>query len=460
MLALALLLAPASLGEKVEIWLKETPVLRRAHWGALAVRAKDGEVLFSRNADQLFTPASNTKLFSTALALHRLGAFHRFTTRVVLDPNGDLRIIGGGDVTMSARPIPYVRQAPPADPLGPLDELAARVVAAGVRHIPGNVIGDDSTYVWEPYPEGWTLDDALWEYGAPVSALAIHDNFFSVHLAPGTPPRIKVSPPLPYFTFDLRAKQVCCGPNKITLRREPGSRHVEAGGTFSRADLLEIAVEDPAHYAAFALREALLARGVRVDGEPVARHRFPGQPADSGTTGREVARRESPPMIEMLKTINKVSQNLQAEVMLREVARRRGAEPSLAGGLDELKKFLGETGIPPDAFHFEDGSGLSRKTLVAPSAVVTLLRYMDRPEWRDLMPIGGEDGSLRYRYRDLREGKVLAKTGTISHVSALSGYAQDRRGDWIVFSVIVNHANGPSGVARGFIDRIVTGLIE
>lgn len=460
MLALALLLASASVNEKVENWLKENPVSRRAHWGALAVRAKDGEVVYSRNADQLFTPASNTKLFSTALALSRLGAAHRFTTRVVLDPNGDLRIIGGGDMTMSARPIPYVRQAPHADPLGPLDALAGQVVAAGVRHVTGNVVGDDSVYLWEPYPEGWTLDDALWEYGAPVSALALHDNYFAIHLAPGTPARIRLSPPSPYFTFDLRPKHVCCGPNKLTLRREPGSRHVEIGGTYSRADLVEIAVEDPAHYAAFALREALLARGVRIDGEAVARHRFPGQAADTGDAGREVARRESPPMIETLKTINKVSQNLQAEVMLREVARRRGAEPSLAGGLDELKKFLGETGIPSDAYHFEDGSGLSRKTLVAPSAAVSLLRFMDRPEWRDLMPIGGEDGTLSYRYRDVKEGKVLAKTGTISHVGALSGYARDRRGDWIVFSVIVNHANGNSGMARGLIDKIVTGLIE
>jgi D-alanyl-D-alanine carboxypeptidase/D-alanyl-D-alanine-endopeptidase (penicillin-binding protein 4) len=454
---LAFMLAAASLAGKVEFWLEKNPALRRAHWGVHAVRADTGEVVYSHNADRLFTPASNTKLFSTALAMRRLGPPHKFVTRVMLDPNGDLRLVGGGDVTMSSRPIPYVHRAPPSDPLAALDSLAAKVAASGIDHVSGNIVGDDSAYLWEPYPEGWALDDTLWEYGAPVSALVLHDNYFSLRLAPGG---FSISPPSSYFTVDFRPRIVCCGPNKASVRRQPGSRHLEVGGDLSRPAPVEVAVEDPAHYAAFAFREALQARGVRVDGEPAVKHRFPGNPPEGGEQGREIARRESPQLIEILKTINKVSQNLQAEVILREVARQGGAEPSLAGGLAELKRFLTEIGVPEDAYHLDDGSGLSRRTLVAPAAIVHLLRHMNRPEWRELMPIGGEDGTLAYRFRDLKAGTVLAKTGTLTHVSALSGYAQDSRGDWIVFSVLVNHAKGPAGIARAFIDNIVVGLLE
>ncbi len=457
--AISFLLAASAFDEKIESFLAETPVLRRAHWGALAVDAKDGRVRYARNADQLFTPASNTKLFSTALALTRLGADHRFVTRVVADSNGDLRLIGGGDPTLSARPIPYARDRNGGDPLGPLDAIASQVAAAGISRVRGNIVGDDTAYAWEPFPEGWTQDDTLWEYGAPVSALILHDNYFAMRVSPGSPPTVTVTPPLPYFQFDVRARSHCCGPNKLSLSRAPGSRLVEIGGSLARAETLEIAVDDPALYAAFALREALIRRGIAVDGDAVARHRSGDAPAPV-ESGREVARRVSPPLIETLKTINKVSQNLQAEIALREVARQTGAAPTLAAGIAEMKTFLGGIGVPEDAFHFEDGSGLSRKTLISPSAVVTLLRHMDRPAWRDLLPQGGVDGTLYSRYRDWKDGEVWAKTGTIGHVGALSGYARRKGGEWIAFSVIVNHANARSGEIRGFIDKIVVALLE
>jgi D-alanyl-D-alanine carboxypeptidase/D-alanyl-D-alanine-endopeptidase (penicillin-binding protein 4) len=458
---LALLLAAAgSLDDRIDAVVRDTPEIRQAHWGLHAVHSATGRVLAARNAAHTFIPASNTKLFSTALALSRLGAGHRFTTSVVEHPDGSLRIVGGGDCTLSARPIPYVRNGGGGNPLAPLESLADQVVRAGVTRVRGGIVGDDTAYVWEPYPDGWAQDDTLFEYGAPVSALVLHDNYVTVHLRPGAPPRLSLSPPTSYLTFDVRARPDGNGANRVWVNRAPGSRHIELGGVLNRPSTLELAIDDPALYAAFALREALVRRGVAVEGGVSARHRHPGDPAPAPPPGREVARRVSPPLVETLKTIDKVSQNLQAEVVLREVARRRGAEPSRQAGVAEMRRFLDEIGVPPDSHHFEDGSGLSRLTLASPAAITALLRHMDRPEWADLMPVGGVDGTLHLRYRDLRGGRVMAKTGTITHVGTLSGYLEDRRGERVVFSVMVNNANLGSAAIRGFIDKLVAALIE
>jgi len=446
--------------DKIAAVLKQLPDLQGAHWGAHAVDAATGRVVFSRNAGQTFVPASNTKLFSTALALKRLGPDHRFVTTVRLDENGDLRLAGGGDPTLSARPIPYKRNGGNGNPLAPLEALAADVVRAGIREVRGDVIGDDTAYVWEPYPDGWSQDDTMFEYGAPVSALIVHDNFLSVKLKPGSPAELSVVPAVPYFTFDVRLRRDGGRLNKVAIHRAPGRRHVELTGLLNRETLLELAVDDPARYAAFAFRDALTRQGVVIRGEPVARHRWPGDPPADLPAGREIARRVSPPLIESLKTINKVSQNLQAEVVLREVARQTGAEPARAAGIEELKKFLTEIGIGGENYNFQDGSGLSRLTLASPLAAVTLLKFMDRPEWQDLMPVGGVDGTLYLRYRDFKNGRITAKTGTLSHVGTLSGYAENASGARIVFSVMVNNANANSAAIRDFIDRIVVALLE
>jgi len=174
-----------------------------------------------------------------------------------------------------------------------------------------------------------------------------------------------------------------------------------------------------------------------------------------------LAERTSAPLIEDLVITDKVSQNLHAEMALRAVARARRNIGSVAAGLDELKAFLTEAGISEGAYSIHDGSGLSRLNLVTPATVVKLLRYMYsgtlRESWISLLPVGGTDGTLSGRKLN---GRIHAKTGSLSHVNALSGYAERRNGKWVAFSILVNNSNAGAREVREIMDRICTLLSE
>lgn len=482
---------PASaptLKDKIELVAAASPVASRGHWGALFIDGATGEVLYSRQENSFFVPASNTKLYSTALALTRLGPEHRQVTRLVAARGltsagvlrGDLRLIGSGDATMSARAFPYDPQADANQPpLRALDELAEQAWQNGLRRVEGAIVGDDTRYVWEPFPDGWAQDDTKLGYGAPVSALMLHDNTVTLRIEgaaeAGQAPRVTISPTPAYWTIASRLRTVAAKApaQRVRLEREPGSRQIELWGAVRVGAVreLSLAVDDPAHYAAFALREALERRGITVSGDAVARHRHPlmsdGAPVRP-VPGVEVelARRASAPLIETLRVIDKESQNLHAETVLMEVAHARGREASRAGAIEELRAFLAEAGVDPADTNLEDGSGLSRLNLVTPAATVRLLRFMDasphRADFRSLLPIGGVDGSLDKRFPRLAPGvRVLAKTGTLSHTAALGGYI-DRPSPSapVIFCIMVNNSNAPTSALRAFIDKIVTTVIE
>ncbi|MEX2261240.1 MAG: D-alanyl-D-alanine carboxypeptidase/D-alanyl-D-alanine-endopeptidase [Bryobacteraceae bacterium] len=487
-----LLLSPAwgetgDLAGRIAFLLSESPAARRATWGVQIADLETGEILCDLNSEKLFVPASNTKLFSTALGLMRLGPDHRFETRVVAEkaPDargrvaGDLVLVGGGDPNLSARPIPYRIEDGTGNPLQPIEDLADQIVARGVRRIEGDVIGDDTAYVRAPYPEGWAIGDALWEYGAPVSALTLHDNTFALSIRPGArlgDPAIIVSrPPVPFYRIENRARTRDGGERKLWIDREPGSRELRVWGTIPRGDSGErhlVAIAEPALYAAQALHSALARRGVAILGKARARHALAmdfddlerGQPRPQ-PKGVELAKRISPPLLESLRIINKVSQNLHAELMLLEVGRVRRNIGSREAGLAEMQAFLSEAGIDREEFDWSDGSGLSRLNLVSPRAIVRLLRFVydgpQRENWLGLMPVGGEDGTLRLRFDGApARGRILAKTGTLSHVSALSGYVMRPAGGPLAFSILVNNYGGPAWAIRAAIDKICDWMVE
>lgn len=187
------------------------------------------------------------------------------------------------------------------------------------------------------------------------------------------------------------------------------------------------------------------------------RHRREGDISVEGV-GVELARHDSLPLLEALRVIDKESQNLHAEMMLREVARSARGIGSREAGLDELKLFLAEAGIATKQYDFEDGSGLSRMTLVTPAVVSRLLMYMYASKYRDawvsLLPVAGEDGTLKKRFRKAGTGAIHAKTGSLSHVAALSGYMLPVSGKAYAFSILVNNFNGPASGVRVVLDKI------
>jgi D-alanyl-D-alanine carboxypeptidase/D-alanyl-D-alanine-endopeptidase (penicillin-binding protein 4) len=475
LLLASVLTAAAPLKERIDRVLASSEGARHAFWGIQITSLKDGVTLYERNSGHFFVPASNTKLFTTALALSRLGPDHRFLTRVVADQAvdasgriaGDVRLVGGGDPTLSARAIPY-RVGPPAgNPLQSIEDFADAVAARDVRRIDGDIVGDDTAYIWQPYGQGWSYDDQLWEYGAPVSALTVNDNSFSLTIKSareaGGPAMLSLLPQFEYFLFDNRIGSDPQLKREISIERFAGSRQVRLWGNMPPGEpdrTLLLAVDDPALYAARVFYDALSRRGIAITGSAVARHRFGNEP-DSAASGVELARRTSPPLVDILRVIDKVSQNLHAELMLREVGKG-----SRRAGLEAMHVFLTEAGIEPGEYTFADGSGLSRLNMVTPSAVVKLLRFMYRSpnqnDWILFLPIGGEDGTLASRFAKAYEARgIYAKTGALSHVSALSGYLEPFSQNPRAFSIFVNNYNAPSSEPRTrTIDRICITAIE
>lgn len=452
------------------------PLIARASWGMYAVEAATGKVLFRWNDERWFVPASNTKLYATALALTRLGPAYRFRTEVraaalPVDGRlaGDLALVGGGDPTLSGRVLPYDRKAKPGDPLAAIAQLADAVAAQGVRRIDGDIVGDDTRYVWDPYPPGWSGDDQTWEYGAPVSALTLNDNSFDLTLAPGEPgepARVSLNPPLEYFVIDNRVVTTAHGRTRIQVDRAAGARQVTVRGVIharSTGRTESLAVDDPAEFAAYALYQALADRGIAIAGRPVARHRQEGQPR-ADLPPALLAQRESPPLAEILTVINKVSQNLEAELVVRETGLARRGEGTRQAGLEELRAMLAELGVKPEDYRFQDGSGLSRLTLTTPANTVRLLRHLFQGPHRDLwmatLPIAGQDGTLERRFAKLQPGLLRAKTGTLTGANALGGYAGNPRHGAIAFCIMVNNTALANGEARAFIDKIAVALTE
>jgi len=460
-------LRAASLPEKIQTVLDTATGLRRGYLGVEIVDLSTGTVVFASNADRLFVPASNSKLFTAALGLTRLGPDYRFHTTVVASSppdnegrvTGAVSLVGDGDPNLSGRELPYRVDSPRGDGLQAIAELADQVAAKGVKRIDGDIVGDDSAYVWEPYPEAWGMGDALWEDGAPVSALTINDNTFMVRVQPGDPASISIDPPFEFYHIDNRVRTG--NPKKIHFSREPGSMQLRISGLLPPRDpglAAILAIHDPALYAAAALREALIRRGVAVRGDAVERHALADDPTEPAT-GFELARRDSMPLLEDLRVTAKVSQNLHAELILRAVGRAKSGAGTREAGLREMHWFLKEVGVTAGEYLPNDGSGLSRTNLVTPAAVVKLLEFMyrspNRENWLSFLPVGGEDGTLRLRLRKTAAaGHIRAKTGSLTHVSALSGYAERRDGTMLAFSFLANNQSAPAHDVRAVLDRI------
>ena len=491
-LGLAFLLPAASasaLGDEITEILT-AKAAERSFWGIKVVDLEAGDTVYEKNSAKLFLPASNAKLFSTALGLFRLGLEYSYTTSIVTEGSlledvltGDLIILGGGDPNLSARVIPYdPEQEFSKDLLLPIKELATQIVDSGIRKIEGDIVGDDTRYVWQKYSPGWSMDDATWGYGAPVSALSFNDNLVKLRVFPALTSRslarVTFKPDIPYLSLENRlwtapTRTVAKG---LNLRRDPGSRKLNLWGDISirsRGRTLSIAVDDPALFTAVALQQELERRGVEVTGAPTARHALPHEfpslkrvsELRVKTYATKLAELRSAALIESLRIINKESQNLHAEMLLREVGFRRRGVGSFQAGLLELKDFLKEAGLSPDEFQLNDASGLSRRNLVSPEATVKLLSYIWNSPHRGVfvstLPLAGEDGTLVWRFsKTPARGLIRAKTGSLAHVTAISGYATTEDGRHLAFSVMTNNYGVQASYVRSLADRICVALIR
>lgn len=471
--------SPSSIAQQLDQLESAFADIRHGHIGFRFVDADTGQILAEKNADGFFIPASNVKLYTTALALERLGSEYRFTTRVLPGPGwskgqtsvSSIRLLGGGDPNLSGRILPFSQDAKAGDPLVAINQLADQIANQGIRRVKGDVVGDDTRYPYSPYPGGWTFDDGLWYYGTPVSALAVNDSSVHLRVEPGPAgelAQVDVTPDLASFIVQDQILTVPGGESHVSIARPPGSNELVLSGTIGQTAPPvdeDLGVPDPALFAARALKTALEDRGITVDGGATADHsELTESPAVLGSDvvvpPAELASVKSAPLSQVIQVINKVSQNLHSEMLLREVGLEMRKTGTLEAGLNERDAFLQEAGIPSGSFSMVDGSGLARQNLVSPSSTVMLLQYMwktpQREVWLASLPTGGVDGSLRQRFRTVAGAeRIHAKTGSMSHVSTLSGYLQRKNGSWVIFSMMANsEADEDAREVRNYFDRV------
>jgi D-alanyl-D-alanine carboxypeptidase/D-alanyl-D-alanine-endopeptidase (penicillin-binding protein 4) len=487
-----------SLDNRISILLSQ-PDLARGFWGIEVMSLSTGKVLYARNDSKLFTPASNTKLFTTAAALALIGPDYSFRTTVetsgTLDKHGrltgDLVLVGRGDPNLSGRELPYALHTERSDhPIQVLEQLADTLVQKGVKYVDGDIIADDSYFAFERYGEGWSQDDLVWADGAPVTALTINDNVIFVNVLPadraGDRAFVSILPFADYYHIDNRIITTPAGTARdIHINREPGSIILTLWGNMPLDDAganEALAIEDPAEFAATLFRQLLESRGIEVYGQQKTRHtdlaslstftvtaiapsRGGDEPSRSLTTQPLVlASYQSKPLIEDVRVINKVSQNLHAEILLRLLGREKGTAGTVEGGLEVLRGFLNKAGVAKDEYVFYDGSGLSRQNLVTPHAVVQLLSYAAAQPWgksyRDTFPLAGVDGSLSERFKNVSvQGRVYGKTGSLGGVKTLSGYATTDRGNEVAFSILSNNSNVPTKRVIETVDSIMSAIL-
>ena len=442
-----------------------SPTLARGTVAVVVQSLDRGDTLFRHHGDRLLMPASNMKLLTLAAAAERLGWDHTFGTTIEATAPiengvvaGDLVIRGSGDPTLNVRQHQADRV---------FDQWAEALWTAGLRHVDGRLVGDDNAFDEETLGAGWAWDNLPYGYAAPIGALQVNEDAVEVVVTPadtvGQPALL--SPP-PEAGGVLVTNAVTTGEPgsgaSIALSRAPGSGVTVVRGSIAagHAPLRRtIAVDNPTLYFLRLFADALARRGIAAAGI-----------ADIDEVGAETAApvarlvtHRSPPLRETAAVLMKASQNLYAETLLRALA-EPGRPATAAAGRARALETLTRLGVPSDSVVIADGSGLSRYNYVTADALAVVLRRMHedprhREPWLHALPVGGVDGTLERRFTGMRgEGRVRAKTGSISNVRALSGYVPAGDGETLVFVVLVNNVTAPGRDVDAVIDRAVERL--
>jgi serine-type D-Ala-D-Ala carboxypeptidase/endopeptidase (penicillin-binding protein 4) len=430
-------------------------------------------------------PASNMKLYTVAAAFDRLTPNYHFITSVYAREKpddgkikGDLTVYGRGDPSIAAR-------FNGGDYFKGINDLADRIVAAGVKHIKGDLVGDESYFNGAPLGSGWEWDDLIWSYGASVSALNINDNAVDLTVKPGdkvgVPVIITSGPPSSAFMTILNRATTSARGSKsgLNIYRGFGANTLELTGSLPLGDagfIGGVAIPDPALAFVTMLGDALTKRGVKIDGRVRTVNARSGSgiapnPAapptqsigpSSSLPAVEIASLQSPAFSLIAAHTLKSSQNQYTEMILRTLGKMNRTDANKSNeesGLDVLRKFLREAGVADSDLVLSDGSGLSRNDMITANATVQLLTFMSRhryfAQFREALPIAGVDGTLRTRMKGTpAEGNVRAKTGSLSSVASLSGYVTTAGGEHLVFSMMLNNYPDAGAVRRESIDAI------
>lgn len=440
------------------------PAFYTAHWGVAIQSLDTGEFFYLRNERKGFMPASNMKLFTTAAALVKFGPDFTLQTHVYANGTinngvlyGDLILRGMADPALSGRyydgDMTYVFRAW-------VDSLKE----AGIQKIDGRILGDDSYFEDQRLGDSWSWDYLSDYYAAQISALTFNDNCVDIIFTPGEsagePTTFRLEPDTDYITVEnhvMTADRV--EGTEIDLYRQQGKNRVVCTGTLSKKTQRHrewVTVENPALYTAKIFRSVMLEHGISVGKAMDINELDDDYDYDYS---QRVAIHQAPPLYEIVKTVNKVSQNLFAELLLRVLGKEYGGKGCAEKGETVAKEWFATIGINPDEIFMADGSGLSTINMVSPQGVTELLRAMrQHPYGRyyyQSLPIAGVDGTIADRMQGTAaENNVHAKTGYIDRVRALSGYVTTMDGEELCFSMIVNNYTVPTSLCNAKQDLV------
>ncbi|HEV2829457.1 MAG TPA: D-alanyl-D-alanine carboxypeptidase/D-alanyl-D-alanine-endopeptidase [Pyrinomonadaceae bacterium] len=455
----------------------QKPELAPAMVGIKVTSLDTGRVLFEQNANKLLRPASNMKLYTAAAALDRLSPDFRFVTSIYAAArpdaagviHGDLTVYGRGDPSIAAR-------FNNGNYFKGIDDLAARIVAAGVKRIEGDLVGDETYFIGPQYGAGWEWEDLQWWYGAEITALTVNDNALDLAIKPGAQVGaqaiVTTGPPDPLLTIVNKVVTSAKGSRRdLTVYRGLGADELEITGSIAvddRGYSGGLGISRPALLFAYLLRASLAQKGVTFTGKTRTTGPLITAKADTSAPALvEIAQLQSPPLSLIAAQTLKPSQNLYTELILRTLGKVSALpttadnlnRTSEAAGVEVVKTFLRDAGISPSTLVLSDGSGLSRNDMITAEATSQLLTYMHRHRYaaafRDALPIAGVDGTLRNRLKGTpAENNLRAKTGTLSSASSLSGYVRSAAGEQLAFSIMVNNYPEDADVRASCIDPI------
>ncbi len=436
-----------------------------ANWGVVIRSLKTGEYLFLKDENKLFTPASNLKLFTTAAGLSLLGSGYRFTTNIFSDGEitystleGNLIVQGQGDPTISGR---FYN----GNLYKVFDDWADSLLALGITKIKGNIIGDDDLFDEKGLGDGWSWDYETYWYAAPSSAISFNDNCIDITIYYDRKLDsvfVKYSPMVKGIVVinDVVPVSPGSGSTDIDIYRERGTNIITVSGTFSKgSDTLKTyaTVLNPTLFAMMVFKDRLERKGIKVMGYAIDIDDYDRNIDYSKT--QLLFSYHSPYLFEIVKVINKGSQNFFAEQLLKTIGLEKKGFGSVQNGILACKEWFNEIGLNSDHIIMADGSGLSHLNRVTPMQIVLLLRHMYATKnfaaFYNSLPIAGVDGTLIRRMKNTRaENSVRAKTGFIGFVRSLSGYAFTAEGEPLAFSLIVNNFNVPVKLAENIQDSI------
>ncbi|MEW6508361.1 MAG: D-alanyl-D-alanine carboxypeptidase/D-alanyl-D-alanine-endopeptidase [Bacteroidota bacterium] len=446
------------------------PNFNNAVWGVLVKSLKTGEIIYKRNSDKLFNPASNIKLFTSASALKLLGPNYVYQTNILANGiiksgklEGDLIIQGFADPAISNR---FFK----GNTSVIFESWADSLLSKGITVVTGNIYGDDAAFDNNNFGKGWILDnDSNW-FLAPSGALCFNDNKAMIKIKPtevGLPAEIEL---IPNTKFISLVKKVITVDNNIhqniSINRVSGSNTINIIGAIqknSKPIIEYTSVLNPTLYFLSVLKETLEKKGISIKGK-ISSITF----ADKIIIAENLSHlftHESVPLHMIIKELNKNSNNFYAEQLLKTIGYETYNYGSTENGVQAAKMYLNSMGIDPFSFVMVDGSGLSRLNLVSPRQIVNLLTFMYSSEefeiFYDSLPIGGMDGTLANRMKkNTAEGKVRAKPGFNENISTLSGYLNTISGETLVFSIIVNNFLVSPNLANYIVDNACNKLVN